>query len=461
MYKKIAELISRPERIIRLILNQGHQRTVRAKKQIFASFLIKGCSIVIGFFTVPITLGYIEKEQYGIWITLSSIVAWFGFFDIGLGNGLRNKLAESLAENDLDKAKGYISSTYAILFLIFAAVLGVFFIVNPFLNWPSILNASPQQAGELRLVAIIIFSFFCINFVLGIIRSILFADQRPARTGFLNLVSNFISLLIIILLTRTTEGSLTFLALAVGLTPLVILAMASIFFFRSEYKAIAPSIKYVKPKYFKDLVSLGVKFFVVGITGIVIFSTDNMIITQLYGPAAVPAYSVAFKYFELVTSLFAIISVPFWSAYTEAYHKNDMPWIISTNKTLMKIWGAMSVASVGMLLISGWFYKIWVPEIEVPFALSFFMCLYVICLTWGNIFVVFINGIGKVQLQLIVSVFGALLNIPLSYFFAKVVGLGVAGVILASTISIAYGPILAPIQFHKFIKGNPKGIWNR
>lgn len=461
MSKKIAALISKPERIIRLILNQGHQRSVRAKKQILASFLIKGCSIVIGFFTVPITLGYIAKEQYGIWITLSSIVAWFGFFDIGLGNGLRNKLAESLAENDLEKAKGYVSSTYAILAVIFAAVLLVFFLVNPFLNWPGILNTSAQQAAELRLVAIIIFSFFCINFVLGIIRSIFLADQRPARTGFLNLVSNFISLVIIILLTKTTQGSLTFLALAVGLTPLVILAMASIFFFRSEYKAIAPSLRCVKPKYFKDLVSLGLKFFIVGITGIIIFSTDNMIITQLYGPAAVPAYSVAFKYFELTTSLFAIISVPFWSAYTEAFHKKDMAWIISTNKTLIKIWGGLSLASMVMLLISEWFYKIWVPEIEVPFTLSCFMCLYVVTLNWGNIFVVFINGIGKVQLQLVVSIFGALLNIPLSYFFAKIVGLGVAGVILASTISIAYGPVLAPIQFYKFIKGNPKGIWNR
>ncbi len=460
MNPNIKDFFKNPGRTIRELLNRGHQRSVRAKKEILASFLIKGFSVLIGFFTVPITLGYVAEEQYGIWITLSSVVAWFGFFDIGLGNGMRNKLAESLAEKDFEKARIYVSSTYAILASVFGAILLVFLFINPFLNWAGILNAAEEQRAELSLVALIVFSFFCINFVLGLIHSIFLANQRPARTGFFNLISNFISLVIILILTKTTEGSLVYLALAVGLTPLVILSFASLFFFKSEYRHIAPAYHYVRRKYFKDLVSLGFKFFLVGITGLVIFSTDNIIITQLYGPAAVPAYSVAHKYFELITSCFAIISVPFWSAYTEAYHKKDMDWIISTNKSLVRIWGGLVVVSIGMLLISNWFYSIWVPEIEVPTILSVFMCIYVLALNWGNIFVVFINGIGKVQLQLIVSVIGAILNIPMSWFFAKYCGLGVAGVILASTISIAYGPLLAPIQFYKFVKGKPTGIWN-
>lgn len=374
---------------------------------------------------------------------------------------MRNKLAESLAEEDYEKAKIYVSSTYAILAAVFGFILLVFVFVNPILNWANILNASSEQRGELSLVALIVFSFFCINFILGLIHSIFLANQRPARTGFFNLISNFISLVIIIILTKTTEGSLVYLALAVGLTPLVILSIASLFFFKSEYRNIAPSYQYVRKEYFKDLVSLGFKFFLVGVTGLIIFSTDNIIITQIYGPAAVPAYSVAHKYFELITSCFAIVSVPFWSAYTEAYHKKDMEWIVSTNKNLIKIWGGLVLVSLGMLAISGWFYSIWVPEIEVPFVLSVFMCIYVLALNWGNIFVVFINGVGKVKLQLVVSVVGAILNIPMSYFFAKICGLGVAGVILASTISIAYGPLLAPIQFYKIVKGKSSGIWNK
>lgn len=72
---------------------------------------------------------------------MSSIIGWFGFFDIGLGNGLRNRLAEALAKEDLKLARIYVSTTYAILSLIILGVLLLFYLVNPLLNWNKILNA--------------------------------------------------------------------------------------------------------------------------------------------------------------------------------------------------------------------------------------------------------------------------------------------------------------------------------
>ncbi|MEL6922654.1 MAG: oligosaccharide flippase family protein [Bacteroidota bacterium] len=454
-------MISTLRKSLAQLLNEGHQRSVKAKKQILYSFLIKGGSMLIGFLTVPITLGYIHKEQYGIWITLSSVIGWFSFFDIGLGNGLRNKLSETLAENDLAKARAYVSSTYAILALIFSMLLLGFLLINPLLDWTQLLNTDTHYFEELQLTAAIVFCFFCLNFVLRLLYSIFLADQRPSRNGLFNLISNAISLGLIVLLTYTTEGSLINLALVLGCTPLVILTAASFYFFRGEYRGLSPNIRFVQKSYFKDLLSLGFRFFLVGITGIIIFSTDNVIITQIFGPAAVPAYSIAYKYFEIIISIFTIVSVPFWSAYTEAFVKKDLDWIRRTNQQLVRIWMGLVGAGLFMLLVANWFYSVWVPEIEVPFTLSALMCLYVLTLCWGNIFVVFINGVGKVQLQLLVSLVGALINIPLSYFFAKSCGLGVGGVILASTICIAYGPLLAPVQYRKIINGTARGIWNK
>ena len=108
---------------------KGHARTLRAKKNIAASFLIKGASIVIGLMLVPLTINYLEPTKYGIWITLSSIIGWFGFFDIGLGHGLRNRFAEALAKGKHELARSYVSTTYAILSLIIGGVLVLFFVV--------------------------------------------------------------------------------------------------------------------------------------------------------------------------------------------------------------------------------------------------------------------------------------------------------------------------------------------
>ncbi len=443
------------------LVNRGHERSIKAKKHIIASFLIKGISILTGFIMVPLTIGYVNKEQYGIWLTLSSVVGWFSFFDIGLGHGLRNKLAEALAKNELKKARTFVSSTYAILTLIIVGILVLFFMVQPWLDWQTILNTDAINASELRLVAIATFTFFCINFVLKLVYSIFLADQQPAKQSFFNLLSNIIALLVIFILTKTTNGSLYYLALTLGLSPMLILGFTSVFMFNGRYRSIAPSLKYIKVADFKELWSLGVRFFLIQISSIVIFSTDNMIIAQLLGPAEVPAYAVAHKYFGLVTAVFAIVSAPFWSAYTEAYVNGDLAWIYATNNKLIKAWSGLVFVSLLMLAISSWFYRLWVPEIEVPFLLSVMMCIYVNILAWGNIFVVFINGVGKIQLQLIVGIVSTLINIPLSYFFAETLGLGVAGVIMATIICIAYGPVLAPIQFKKIIHGTATGIWNR
>ena len=78
------------------VINKGHKRSVKAKKNILASFLIKGGNIAISLILVPLTIHYVNPTQYGIWLTLSSIIGWFAFFDIGFGNGLRNKFAEEI-----------------------------------------------------------------------------------------------------------------------------------------------------------------------------------------------------------------------------------------------------------------------------------------------------------------------------------------------------------------------------
>lgn len=443
------------------LINQGKQRSVKAKRHIIASFFIKGVSIFIGFYMVPLTIGYVHKEEYGIWLTLSSIVGWFSFFDIGLGHGLRNKLAVTMAQGEMDKARTYVSSTYAIVGMIIVVVLFLFFVLQPWLNWQSILNTNTINEEELRLIAIATFTFFCVNFILKLIHSIFLADQQPANEGFVNLLSNLISLIIIFVLTKTTQGSLFYLALALGLAPMVILLLASAYMFYGPYKSIAPSIGHVKVAQFKELGSLGVRFFLIQISSIVIFSTDNIIISQILGPSDVPAYAIAFKYFGLVTTVFSIVSLPFWSAYTEAYENKDLDWIVSTNKKLIKFWRGLVIVSLLMLGISPFFYNIWVPEVRIPFLLSVMMCIFVNMLAWGSIFVTFINGVGKIQLQLVVGIVSTLINIPLSYFFAQTLGLGTAGVIMASIVCIGYGPVLAPIQFKKIIKGTATGIWNR
>lgn len=439
----------------------GSKRTVNAKKHITLAFLGKMINILIGFILVPLTINYVSEERYGIWLSLSQIIAWFSFFDIGLGNGLRNKLSASLAKKSFIEAKTFISSAYSILSIVFCGLILLFFCLNPFLNWKSILNTVTVDNSELRIVALISFLFFCLNYVVKLIENILLADQKSSLPEFIKLIGNSIVLSTILVLIYTTSGSLIMLSLVIGLSPFLTLLAANVFFFSRQYYDIRPSIKSVNSNYYKELFGLGVKFFIVQISVIIIFSTDNIIISQLFGPKEVIPYSLAYKYFGMITMFFSIITTPFWSAYTEAYVLKDFEWIARTNKSLIKIWILFVFFSIILFVISPIFYKFWVPSVQISQRLSFFMMIYVIIVNWGSIFVTFINGVGKIKLQMIIGTIGAILNIPLSIFFAKSLGMGSAGVIIASIICIGYGPFIAPIQYLKIINGNPKGIWNK
>ena len=194
----------------------GHKRSIEARKNIAASFVIKGLSIIISLAIVPLTMNYVNPTQYGIWLTLSSIVAWFSFFDIGFGNGLRNRFTEAKASGNLVNARIYVSTTYAVLTIIFSVVWLVFLIVNIFVDWSKILNAPSEMVGELTKLALIVFSFFCLQIVLKTINTILIADQKPAKAAFFDTLSQLLALIIIYILTKTTQGSLLYLGLALG-----------------------------------------------------------------------------------------------------------------------------------------------------------------------------------------------------------------------------------------------------
>lgn len=443
-------------------ITTGHERSVKTKKNIFTSLLIKCFSIVISFLLIPLAINYLNPVKYGIWLTLTSVIGWFTFFDLGLGNGLRNKLAEALAKNNTELARTYISTSYAVLSIIIGAIYGLFILVFPFINWTYILNTPPEMNEEITRLIFIVFSFFSLQFIIKHISMILKADQRSALSGGINTLASLLSLIIVYILTKTTKGSLLWLSIGVSTANLVSPLIASVWFFSKDYKNLMPSLKYVKFKYAKDLMGLGFMFFIMQFAALILFSTDTFIIAQLYGPEEVTPYNIAYKYFSIVTMVFAIITTPFWSAYTDAYHKEDFNWIRRITKKLSLFWLVMAFGVIVMIFTANFFYKMWVGEkVQVPLMLSICMAAWVLISSWTTIFGNFLSGVGKIRLSLYHSFLMIIINIPLSIFLAKYLNLGSSGVIIGTCLCVLPQVFLHPIQYKKIIERKDSGIWGK
>lgn len=447
--------------LIKESLTKGHERSVRAKRNILASFLIKGFSIAFSLIIVPLTINYINPSRYGIWLTLSSIVAWFSFFDIGLTQGLRNKFAEAKASGNDKLAQIYVSTTYALLGIIFSAIWILFLIINPHLDWSNILKVDPEMRSDVSALAVIVFTFFCFTFVAKIITTILIADQQPAKSSLIDLLGQLVSLIIIIILVKTTEGSLIKLGLAFCVSPALVMLVASIILFRGKYKKYQPQISKVKFKYIKGLFNLGLVFFVIQFANILQFQTANVIIARNFSTADVTSYNIVYKYFGVLNMVFVIFLTPFWSASTEAYMKNDMEWIKNGIKRYNQLNILMVLGGILMLVFSDTVYRLWLGEgtVEISFLLSLTGFLFFNTSIFGGKYVSFLNGISALRIQFIACLISPFLYIASALVMIKYFGMGVHALFIASILTNFNTFILAPIQYYQVVIKGKKGIW--
>lgn len=437
-------------------LNKGQERSVKAKKNILFLFLLRAVGLGTSLLMVPIVLGYLGETKYGLWVTISAVINWFTFFNIGLGNGLRNKFAECKALGKYKLARIYVSSTYAILIAIISVVLLIFNILNfTVLHWDTLLNAPTELVDELQLVAFFLSLFFAFRFVLGLITNILMADQRPALGDAFNTAGNFLAFIAAFLLSHfhSESSSLIYLVLCVGSLPVISLLVAHFYLFKTDYKIFSPKIAYARMKFAKPLMNLGVKFFIIQIAVLIIFQTDYIIISKLFSPEEVTPYHIAHRYFSVVGIFFGVIIAPFWSAFTEAFAKNDFIWIKSILRKLLLLMIPIIFIIVIMAILNRPVIQLWVG-IEIQWSLLVLMAVFTIIGIWNNIFAYFLNGISEIKIQIITSILAGIINIPLSIILAKYFGLNSAGVIFATIISLSFFAVLGPIQTYIILKRN-------
>ena len=429
----------------------GNERSVKAKKNIIWMLFIKGGSILIGLLLVPLTLRYVDSKVYGLWLTLSSMVAWISFFDIGVNNRLKNKLTEAIAKGDIILQKKYVSTTYALLSAIFLPLMVLLLLLSPLCNWERILNISVDNYNELLASIALIICYFSLNFILSTINVILLADQRPADNSLRTFLQQLATLVLIYFLTLTTEGSLLNLCVALCLAPILIVLIFNITLFTGKYKHLCPSLSFVDKSVIPDLFKQGLQFFIIQIAGIIQFQMANFLIIRHFGASDVTSYNIAYKYFSVLYMVWGIITSPLWAASADAFTRGDLLWIRNAIRKYIKILYAFILCLFVMLLASQYVYNIWVGEtVQIDKILSLWVMIYMLTLMISNIYVSVLNGSGQLKGQTIACIFSPFVYLAVFYICIKS-NVGVYSVLVASVVANFNGIILAPIQCRKLV----------
>lgn len=443
------------------VLTSSNERTGLIKKNVFASFFVKGWVILVQLLMVPLTLHCLGVYENGIWLTISSMLVWIDNMDIGLGNGLRNKLAESIAKGNILEARKAISST---LFMLTIFIIPIAILINLWIftaDTYGFFNVDNHIVNNLNVILSVSAIFVSGTFIFKSVGNFYMGMQLPAVNNLLGALGQTLALVGTFIIYICGSKSLLLIAIANTFAPLLVYVLSFPITFGKCYKHLRPSYRLIDRSMIFSLFNMGMMFFLLQISAVVLFMTTNILISRYYSPEMVTPYQIAYRYFSVIQMLFFIICVPYWSATTDAYNKRDFEWIKSSGRTLNRIIVGILAVALLMIIVSQPVYHLWVGrETVIPSDLTIWVAIYVIILTLSMRYSYILNGFGTLRLQLITTVTAAICYIPLAMFFCAQ-GSNVRSLLVVMCAVNLPGLVINAIQYYKIVNGTAKGIWKK
>ena len=415
-------------------------------------FGAKGTLLLANFVVISITLDLLSTKIYGVWITLYTTISWLSFFDLGLGNGMRNLFAVNRAVGNQEKNKQLVSTSYII-------VLGIALILLivglPFVYYADIarfFNISDIAIPDLRCVLSLLVVVTSLQLITKLINSIFLADQKPALSSLIDCSGVVCSLLLLFILKDRLVGSLFNLALIITLPTFIISFIVTLFAFNKNYRKLKPSLKCFNLKISNKLINLGLRFFLIQLSALIILQGSNIIILKFIGAEEVSVFSLVYKYFNVIVTIFTLVLTPYWSFFTDSYAKNNYNQLKQGFKQLLISWLAISLVGVVMWIALPFSFKIWLnQELDIPAYLPVSLLLFSVFSNLGSVFIYFLNGTSSyLNFQLAIVLVFAVLLYPLSAYLLPTYG--VLGVVFTMFFANSYGVLFAPYLSYKVLK---------
>lgn len=434
-WRVIRDLISLRPHDLSDEAGRSRERHRRVALTALASALAKIISVGTALISVPLTLHYLGPERYGLWMTISSLVAILAFADLGIGNGLLNAISAAHGRDDRAAIRRFVSSGFVVLGAVAALLLLLFFTVYRHVPWPALFNVQTELARqEVGPAVAVFFTCFALAIPVTIVQRVQSALQRGFLAALWQCGASTLGLVGVIVAIHY-QASLPWLVLAFVGAPLLASALNSLLFFGRMQPEIAPARNAVSREAGLQLVRTGGLFLVLQLVAAVAYSSDSIVIAQLLGASAVAKYAVPERMFSLVTLVLWMVLAPLWPAYGEAIARGDLVWVRRTLKrSLALAFAATMLLSATFVVFGKFLIGLWVgPAFDTSMLLLVALGVWKILEGCGGALAVFLNGAHVVRTQIIVSMMTMVVAIALKLILVPMIG--ISGTVVASTIA--------------------------
>ncbi|HUP04960.1 MAG TPA: lipopolysaccharide biosynthesis protein [Bryobacteraceae bacterium] len=414
------------------------RRESRARKTAYAGVAARAANYLIRLFAVPLSLTMLGRTQYGLWLTVGSVLVWLGLSDLGISTGLVNMVSRAYGKEDWEEARGYVST--GLFCYTFLAALALAAVLAGSM-WPGLpafigVRESGHLASEARELFVVCGAVWAASFSIGAIDSLCLALQEGYFKNYAQIGAGVLSLGALAAL-AWRGGSLIAFALVMGLPPLAADVVLTAYFLYWRHPHLRPSLRHWRKRYLKGLLHIGGPMAVVQLADVAIMYSINIMIANRLGAASLPLYAVPATAFIVITGLIYNWTSPYLSAFAEATARGDWHWIRQAAlRNLSLAVAAMAAGSAGLVVLGPYVISFWTHRQVVP-GRMLLLCLglFYIMMTWASTNGTLLVGLGMVKTKAALECAVAAVYVGLSW--ACLPKFGLTAVPLAGC--VAYG----------------------
>lgn len=392
------------------------------------------------FFTTPLMIHSLGKEDYGTWLLAIAIIGYLHLLDLGLAIAGSRFLGNALGADDRKEYRSLVSNFFLLYNRIGMATLALTGLVVWLLP---LFIKDPDMASTVRILVAGFGFATAIRFFTRIYEVILKSHVRYDLLGISSIAKTLLQAGVVIWMLLAGYGLIPLLVAHILID---VLDQALIVFFA---RSVEPSLRMNGPR--DGAVSIGELFrysgssIILNVSGSLRQGIDPLVITHVSGVTALPAYNVGVRFLSVFYDVVnAIFGGNFMAAFSQLSGRGGDG--VLTQRFMQSIRYSTAVATLGgcgLMIFGPAFISRWVgPDFAVSGKILWILTpVWILALSQSPLGSLFYSQ-NKQHCLTIVTLTMGIFNLLLSLFLASRIGW--IGVVWATCVEMAvvYGLIL-------------------
>lgn len=377
------------------------------------SIAARGSGVLVALVLTPFLVRGLGVVDYGIYETILSMVAWASLVQVGIGPSLVNALPSAIRGREHARVNALVATSLwsqaAMALVLVLGFAGLCAVIDPSV----IVNAPPGSVADAMAAMTIAILAFASGLPGSLSRNVLSGFQAGHVTAALDVVTQLFMAAAIIAVVMSSPSLVT--ATAARVLPEALVLSAALLYIRRRF-SIRLSVRCFRAAQARQLAGQSVGFFGIAVSGLVISSTDYLVIAHVVGPAAVTPYALTWKLgFVAILAIMAVLDA-MWPAYRDAVAARDIAWIKTRHRQALRLSILTMLVTATLLTVFGnsviaaWAGPSAAPSLALLCAVSSIFVLQGALLPVGRL----LTSIGGVRENAQVAVLNAIVNLPLS-----------------------------------------------